>query len=37
MEEYPHRGRGRGNGMGDLGGETGKGNNIWNVNKQNNQ
>ena len=28
VEEYPHRGRGSGNGMGGPGGETWKGKNI---------
>ena len=31
--EHPHRGRGKGKGITVCGGETGKGDNIWNVNK----
>jgi len=33
--EHPHRNRERGDGIGDFWGKTRKGDNIWNVNKEN--
>ena len=35
IEEYPHRRRRRGDGIGCFLGEVGEGDNIWNVNKEN--
>jgi hypothetical protein len=33
MGKHPHRGRRREEGLGACGGETGKGDNIWDINK----